>query len=293
MANVSEIITSKIVEELEQGVMPWSKPWKTEGGQHGLRPYNFTTGKAYKGVNWITLLCSDFDSWGWATWKQIKKAGGSVKRGQEKKYNRIVFWNIFEKEDEVTGEVTKRFVPRYFNVYNFDQTEGLEHLNPLSKTSEEDLKNAIPKTWETDEKSLQAISSLEKVPAKLEDGGTRAYYKPLADIVAMPHKTLFDNPKAYCSTFAHELSHWTGHESRLKRKFGKRFGDKAYAMEELVAELSAAFVCAELGLAYSSDHASYIGSWIKVLKQDSKAIFTAARMATESCELLMTEMGLS
>lgn len=276
-------VTARIVADLEQGVAPWVKPWSSGMGGKCL-PVNASTDRSYRGVNvltlWAAAAASGYPLLRWLTFRQAKKLGGSVRKGE--KATAVVFFKSTtvgdepnehrEKADERTREV--RFL-RYFWVFNVAQVEGL----PAA------IYDALPIEPDEDRHG-RAMSFLQALNAKVFYGGDRACYVPSQDYIRLPYPSAFDGPEHYYATSLHEHAHWSGHSGRLDRDLTGRFGSNAYAAEELVAELTAAFLCAELGVEGRLRHAEYIGSWLELLQSDTKAIFTAASRASQAADYL-------
>lgn len=279
-SSVYEIITGKIVEALEAGVIPWRKPWNVKLGTH----CNFITKKPYRGINAFVLALSGYSCPYWATYKQIEEKGGHVRKGE--KSTQIVYWNTFEKDDENTDETGKKKrigFYRYFNVFNLAQADGI----------------ATPEETKTD-KPFNAIETAENIVGNMPNSpeifhdSNQACYHPKTDKIHMPKREDFHSPEEYYSTLFHEMTHATGHETRLSRKGvteATYFGSDPYANEELVAELGAAFLCAECGIVQKTldNSASYIKSWLSRLKQDSKLIFTASSQAQKAADFILGE----
>lgn len=272
MTDIYQDITDRIVAALEQGVAPWIKPWATQA--NGLIPHNAVSGRAYNGVNFIILSCAPYASNGWLTYKQAKELGGNVRKGE--KGTQIVFWSFPKITDKETGEVKTVPFAKGFTVFNVEQCEGLD----MAK-----VKGFTPAA-----QGATAINALAaSAGADVRHGGGSAYYNPSSDFIAMPAADTFVSEEAYAGTLAHELVHWTGHKDRCDRAFGKRFGDDAYAFEELVAEIGSAFVCASSGIPLENlQHENYIASWLKVLKTDKRAIFTASSQAKKAADWLFS-----
>jgi antirestriction protein ArdC len=218
----------------------------------------------------------------WMTYNQAKELGAQVRKGE--KSTIAIFYKSYTKEVEApdTGEKTdeSRRVLKAYPVFNGDQVEGLpEHFHPAATLD----------VVEPEGRQAELDSFFAGIPAVLRHQGDEAYYEPVADRVTMPPAHLFSGFDHYYATLAHELSHWTGHASRLDRNLKNRFGSAAYAAEELIAELSSAMLGAELGLpvTHLDSHASYIEHWLKLLKQDDRAILTAAAKAEEASRLLL------
>jgi antirestriction protein ArdC len=285
--NVYEDVTSKIIDALEAGVGPWVRPWKNNWmNRNGL------SGRPYRGINIlvlnITALAKGYEDPRWVTFRDAKKLGGHVRKGETA--TSIVFWKFINVDDlndpENDNEPGKRVIPlvKTYSVFNVTQCENLcirpfEEQTENKKTSHDEVNHPA-----------ERIIALPKV----HHGGSRACYSIGTDCVYLPHRHAFETIEHYYGTGLHEVVHWTGHESRLARVFGTRFGDEAYAFEELVAEIGSAFLGAQTGLSFRElRHPEYIGSWIRVLKGDNKAIFTASRKAQEASEYILKEAGLT
>lgn len=278
--SLQETVTAAIIEQLEQGTAPWRKPW--EGGASLQLPENGTTHNQYNGINipllWISADKQNFTSHEWATYKQWADNKEQVKKGE--KGSLIVYYDTFKKE--VDGEEKKIPFIKSSNVFNRCQ---LQSYDPAAEH----------KTTPLVERISAAEDFFKNTGAEIcFDGGFKAFYRPSTDSIHLPVPGAFKGTEtqsateAFYSTMAHETGHWSGTEKRCNRNMGKRFGDEAYAMEELVAELTAAFTCAGLGITDGAkpDNASYLNSWLKVMKADSKAIFTAASEASKAHEFL-------
>ncbi|MDE2344395.1 MAG: DUF1738 domain-containing protein [Betaproteobacteria bacterium] len=283
--DVIENIVSQIVAELARGTLPWCKPWTSTGEMQGgfALPLR-VTGEAYRGINVLALWCaaqmSGYRSRFWMTYKQAEALKGHVRKGE--KATGIIYADKVTKEDtNAEGETVEKsyaFLKAYA-VFNADQIEGL----PEKFYAKESEAPAPAEAMEIPGKEW-----LANIPAVIRHGGNRAYFSPAADFVQMPAPEDFKTPLAYTSTLLHELTHWTGHKNRLDRVAFKKWGDDAYAFEELVAELGAAFGCAHLGLvpAIREDHAPYIAGWIKQLKNDPRALVNAAAQASKALDYL-------
>ncbi len=283
----ADIITNTIIDKLESGVRPWVKPWRPGLGGRPLR----ATGDPYKGINCFWLwLCAEgagYNSRTWMTYKQAQALGGQVREGERSQI--AIFYKSYSKtvESVVTGDTTDemRRVLRSYAVFNCDQIDGLSpdfYPSPVSIVPPAD---ALPE---------RAQRFLDALPATVQMRGDRAFYDRTADSITMPPVELFSTRAYFAATLAHEAGHWSGHPDRLDRTFGKRFGDDAYAFEELCAEMTSALLGADLGLptSHMDDHAAYIGSWLKVLRKDSRAIMTAAAKAEAAAGYLLRVTGL-
>lgn len=281
-----QAVTDRIVQALEQGTVPWVRPWKAQPGDD--RPRNAVTGRPYHGINhlllWATAIERGYQTDRWLTYRQAQEAGGHVRRGE--KGTLVVFWKFVEREvldeqgrpllDE-DGQPRRRVIPfaRGYTVFNVEQCEDLpERLLPREE----------PPTWSPFEAAEQVVAASG---ATIRHRGSQAFYSPEGDFICMPPRGSFPTQDGYYATLMHELTHWTGHPRRLARKLGRVHGDADYAFEELVAELGSAFICARLGITGELRHEGYIASWLEVLKQDKRAIFRAAARAREAAEYLV------
>ena len=277
--SIYDTVTKTILHELEQGTAPWVKPWTTGDPQN--LPYNLVSQRQYTGVNimllWLSGLEHSFRSCGWLTFRQANALGGHVQKGA--KGTHIVYASTAQKKvtDPETGEDTEKKIHfmKDYCVFNLNQTEGLpERLYRIVEVKP--LAEAMA--------SVEAF--LKAIGADVCHGGNKACYQPALDRIQLPEPGQFVSAAHYYATSFHEHGHWTGHESRLNRDLSGRFGDAAYAAEELVAELTAAFLCAHLGITGQLRHAEYIGNWVTLLTNDNRAIFTASAKATEAAEYL-------
>lgn len=277
--SAAETITSLIVTKLEAGTRPWIQPWTGAPISRPLR----ACGTPYRGINvlwlWMAADAAGHVSPFWMTYRQAQLLGGQVRKGERGTV--AIFYKTYACEPDEGGDDSDRTrrVLKSFTVFNACQIDG------LPKRFFPEPRSVRPPTDR--DRSLDAFFAA--IPARVRHMGAEAFYSPVADEVTMPEPALFDDLDHYRATLAHELSHWTGHESRLARQMMGRFGSEAYAMEELMAELSAAMLGAELGLpvAHLVHHASYLASWLKVLKADSRAILTVAAKAEEAASLLL------
>ena len=277
-------VTDRIIAELEEGRLPWVQPWDRAGAPAGL-PRNAGTGRCYSGINililWSAVMAGGFGAQAWLTYRQAEALGGHVRKGEQGAT--ICYADRFTPKAEseraaADGEAVRQvaFLKR-FTVFNVDQCEGLPDLLPgiAAPLPEREI---IPR----------AEALIDATGADVRIGGDRAFYVPDLDFVAVPLPQLYRVPIDFYRTAFHELGHWTGHASRLARDLTGRFGDAFYAREELVAEMTSAFVCAELSIQPSVRHADYIGSWLDVLREDNRAIFRAASAASKAADLLLS-----
>ena len=288
--DVHSRITSQIVASLEQGVRPWVKPWNADHAAGRItQPLRFN-GQPYSGINilslWMSATAQGFAAPIWMTFRQATELDAHVRKGE--KGSLVVYANAITRteHDENTGEDIEREIPylKGYTVFNVEQIDGLpDHyyakaaprLDPVARVH-------------------RAENFFAASKATIGHGGNRAYYSQELDYVQMPTFECFCDPESYYSTLAHELTHWTKHPLRLARDLGRRqWGDEGYAQEELVAELGAAFLCAELELATEprEENASYISSWLDVLKNDTRFIFKAAAYAQRAADYLRAFSG--
>jgi len=261
------------------------RPW--DAATASGYPHNGHTGRRYNGINVMLLWLSGHTDPRWYTYKQAREHGEShVRKGQ--KGTQIVFWRFIEKDEkdangqpilDANGKPRKTSIPflRVFTVFNHTQIEWEEGHEPGSGTTEK---------IDPEEAFQGAFEYFERLPVNLTHAGGQACYSSKHDTVTLPPMATFNTAADYWATRAHETVHWTGHKSRCDRQLGNRFGSDAYAAEELIAEMGAAFLCAGLGIPGDLQHASYIDHWVKVLKADKYAIFTAARKAQDAVAYL-------
>lgn len=278
-------ITGQIVAALESGVRPWVRPWNAEHAAGRItRPLRHN-GQPYSGINilslWASATAQGFAAPIWMTYRQATELGGHVRKGE--KGSPVVYANSItrnETDPDTGADVAQEihFLKGY-TVFNVEQIEDLPAAYPRLAAPPLDALTRI----------ARAESFFAATGATLSHGGNRAFYRPSTDAIVMPPFEAFRDAESYYSTLAHETTHWTAHPSRLARDFGsRRYGSEGYALEELVAELGAAFLCADLDLAVEprEDHAAYIASWLEVLKQDNRAIFTAASHAQRAANFI-------
>lgn len=279
-------ITDTIIAAIEAGAGQWDMPWHRQGVTH-TRPVNAFTGKRYRGINVLALWAAaeerGFTTGLWGTYRQWQEKGAQVRKGE--KSSLVVFFKEFpvDETNPDTGETERdrRLIAKASYVFNASQVDGFAL--------------PVPETPANPAETLAEVEAyIDATAARVVFGGESAFYRPTTDTIHMPDRSRFvgsatsSATECLYATLLHELTHWTGSKTRCDREFGKRFGDDAYAMEELVAELGAAFLCADRGIANTprADHAAYINHWLTVLKADKKAIFTAASKATLAVEYL-------
>jgi len=276
MPNVYQIITEKIITQLESGVAPWRKPWTCQ------TPANLITQKEYRGLNIFTLASQGFPSRFWVTFNQVSKLGGRIRKGE--KSSPVIFWNIAEEEETVKSDGTKDtsrvFLLRYYNVFNFAQTEGID----------------IPASLLQETRTNDPIAACEQIIERMPnppafEQSDKAWYSASSDVVGMPARGLFHSSEEYYATEFHELAHSTGHAKRLHRENFDNpvsFGSDSYSKEELIAEMTAAMLCGIAGVEQKTleNSAAYLKTWIARLKSDSRLIVSAASHAQKAADFI-------
>jgi antirestriction protein ArdC len=277
MKDIYTDVTNRIIESLEAGTPPWIQPWS----DHTALPSNLATGKPYRGINILTLSIeaqlSGYSDSRWVTLRQANELGARVRKGSHG--TPIVFFKMKEIADAVDAEEPKRVIPmlRSYTVFNASQLDFLPERFELRSS---------PPAWQPIGEAEQLIYATVAV---IHHGGNRAFYRPSDDIIQLPPPAWFPDTADYYAVALHELTHWTGHPRRLDRVLGRRHGIEAYAYEELVAEMGAAFLCAHCGLPARLEHASYIDSWLDALRRDKRLIFTAAGAAQKAADYVLGE----
>lgn len=277
-------VTDRIVADLEKGIRSWMKPWSVEHTAGKIsRPLRHN-GTPYRGMNilllWGEAMAKGYAAPIWMTYRQSQELGGQVRKGEHGSL--VVYANsITRTETDENGADTERAIPflKGYTVFNVEQVDGL----PAHYYAKPE--NPLPLS----ERIESADHFLTATGVTIQHGGNSAFYAPGRDLVQMPPFEAFRDKESYYATALHELTHATSHKSRLDRSFNaKRFGDDGYAREELVAELGAAFLCADLGITpeIRDDHAAYLASWLKVLREDKRAIFSAAAHAQRAADFL-------
>lgn len=282
MCKVYDVINSRIIELLQQGTVPWRKTWHVETNN----PKNLASKKEYRGINIFLLGCQEYSSPYWLTFKQCQDKGGHVRKGE--KSTPVVFWKWIDRKDadDVDQEETssKGKVPllRYYSVFNVEQVEGI----------------TVPPSPETTSNPFSPINRAQEIiagmplPPDIRHGGNKACYSPMLDYVKLPIPEAFESPEEYYSTAFHELSHATGHASRVGRKGilePSYFGSHEYSKEELVAEMGAAFLCGYAGIEQKvlENSAAYIQGWLKALKNDKALLVHAAAQAQKAADFIL------
>jgi antirestriction protein ArdC len=287
--DVYSIITERIIEKLEAGTIPWHKPWRSIGA-----PRNLVSKKFYRGVNIWLLTAQSYTSPYWATMRQINEVGGQVGKGE--KATPVVFWKIYvdgvevkagEPEPELQepeGQGRRRFVLRYYSIFNTEQCTF-----PTTVTD----KLALP-----EQRQLDPIEACETIlagmpnPSEIVHAGDKAFYSPPTDRITMPPRGLFDNAEEYWSTLWHEEGHAVAHPTRLNRESIKEaapFGSATYSVEEIIAEMTAAYLCGITGIENRTidNSAAYLAAWLRNLRGDRKLIINAAAQAQRACDYIL------
>jgi antirestriction protein ArdC len=276
-------VTARVIEELEQGRLPWVQPWDSAACGCTM-PQNGLTKRSYSGINvlilWAAVIRGGYSSQRWLTFRQAQQLGSHVRKGE--KGTVVCYADRFTPKaeherarDEDRDARQIAFLKR-FTVFNIDQCDGLP----------EEVR-AVPPLPDEQETIPDAEALIAATGADFRIGGGSAFYSPDADFVQVPPQQAFPEQINFYRTALHELGHWTGHSSRLARDFSGRFGSSGYAREELVAELASAFTCASLSIQPTVRHADYIGAWLEVLREDERAIFRAASLASKAADYLL------
>ena len=281
VGDIHEQVTNQILAAMEQAQGTGRRLWDSQPSL----PVNLATGKPYSGINviilWGAAMEKGYTSPYWLTFKQAQALGGQVRKGERSEL--CIYYRPWESQEtnSETGETETKTgaVLKSFRVFNLDQIDGI--TTPAA----------------TPREAFQAIEEADRIlrasPARIIETGDRAFYQPATDTIHLPARADFINAEAFYSTALHEMTHSTGHKSRLDRDFSGRFGTEAYGFEELIAELGSAFLNADIGIIGTTmqDHAHYLASWIKILKGDKKAIFTAAAQASKAHAFITALVG--
>jgi len=278
-------VTNQIIQAIEAGTKNCRMPWHITEADC-FAPINAVSKRPYRGVNvlilWAAALNKGYAGGLWATYEQWKQLGAQVRKGE--KSTTVVLWKPTERQaresDEQSTKSEKKrggLIARGFSVFNLAQVDGYEAVR-------------TPKLFESS-RIRAAETTLLGAGADIRHGGATAYYDKAMDFIAIPCFESFRNAIGYYSVLAHELTHWTAAAHRLDRNLSGRFASEAYAVEELIAELGAAFLCAALGLSVEprEDHADYIANWLAILRNDKKAIFTAASKAQQAANWIFMQ----
>jgi antirestriction protein ArdC len=284
--DVHEAVTQQIITAIEAGPGQVTMPWHRNGAAI-TRPTNISTGNAYRGINtialWAAATTGGFAEGLWGTYRQWQDRGAQVRKGETSSL--IIFYKEFDREDDDRDDdqatIDRRFMVKSSRVFNVAQVDGYAHKD-------------LDVSADPIDPIAAADAFVQATGAAITEGGESAFYHRTNDTITMPDRFRFIDTststakESWYSVLLHELTHWTGADSRMARTFGERFGDDAYAMEELVAEIGAAFLCADLGITAEPrpDHAAYIDHWLRIMKGDKKAIFAAASAATKASTFL-------
>jgi antirestriction protein ArdC len=272
-------VSARIVAEMEAGAPPWIKPWSATPGAN--TPCNAATNRPYSGCNVVLLWMAQATGYRtprFLTFKQALELGGNVRKGE--RGTKVYFVKQLQVRDQgADDDATTRVVPmmREYTVFNIDQCEKL----PTRITTPGEMK---PRN--VDRRDATIDEFIANSGATIREGFGEAYYRPGDDVISLPRFEVFKSAAHFYATAFHELGHWTGHKPRLSRDLRHRFGERAYAAEELVAELCSAFLCAEFSIDGDLRHAGYIQNWIGLLKADSRAFFTACSKAQAAADFL-------
>lgn len=275
--NTYEQVTDRIIELLEAGVCPWRQPWS----KLNITPQNFTNGRPYSGINLLLLNSIGFQVPVYMTFKQVKEKGGQIIKGS--RGFPVIYWNMLEVEEKQhnSEKTPKAKIPylKHYTVFNASQIEGIEF--PKFESTNTAQSNPI-------EKAEIILANWQDCP-QLDEHRGRACYSVYEDIIQMPSRDSFFKNTEFYSTLFHEAGHATGHKSRLDRNLQGRFGSKSYAKEELIAEMTSAFLCAECGIDNDviENQSAYIQSWLNALKNDSKLLITAASAAQKAANYIL------
>jgi len=275
-----QAVTDKIIELLNQGIVPWYKPWHCVG----VLPYNVASKKSYNGMNLILLGAYSGKSPVWGTFKQWKDKGGFVRKGE--KGMPVIFWKFLDQKEngqlvyDSKGRVKKIPLIRYSTVFNATQIDGIDIEDYIPKESE------VIREFTPIEKAEKILENMPNKPEICFDDNNRAFYSPVADYINMPEPELFKNDDRYYNVLFHEMTHSTGHPSRVGRELSQL--EEKYSFEELIAELGACFLSTESGVEIDIENsASYIDGWLKRLKSDKKFIVRAASAAKKASEYIL------
>lgn len=287
-----QIVTDKLIQILEKGVRPWTKPWSSNSEESIFR--NLISGHSYKGINpilcFIDCILLEDDRPYFIGFGQAKELGWKLNKGSKSTWLRWGGKGSKEIENEETDKTEKQFYSacKWLNVFHcslFDDSEAKLKIAEYILKYEKDRSEII----NPDHRLPEVEGFIKSTRAKISHGDSgRAFYTPTVDAIMLPNFDQFTSASGYYATAIHELTHWTGHKSRCDRDLSGRFGSKSYAYEELIAEIGAAFTCNQFGINNEiENHASYIASWIQALKNDQKFFFKAAAEAKRASEYLL------
>jgi antirestriction protein ArdC len=283
--DVYAIVTEKIINMLESGVVPWRRPWTSTG-----LPRNLVSKKPYKGINYFLLSATKYVSPFWLTYRQAREVGGHVRKGEESTI--VIFWKVEDSKrsnedlevEETDDKNRRRFLLRFYRVFNLEQCELPQAvLDKLPKIE----------TYQHDpiEAAERIIANMPN-PPEIQYAGSKAFYSPITDRITLPPRELFSSAEEFFGTLAHEASHASGHPKRLNRESiaeAAPFGSPIYAVEELVAEMSAAYLCAEAGIspAVLENQAAYVQGWMAKLRGEKRMVVIAAAQAQRAADYIL------
>ena len=279
--DIYQTITDQVIVAIERdGVAPWSRPWVGRDGGPRM-PYNAKSGKAYRGVNVVALLCAAWaaghTSGYWLTYKQAKELGGNVRKGE--KGTKVVFWKLLEDKKDPKNKIP---MARGYTVFNADQCDGLPErfYCPAEDAADQE---------KVDEENAEAEALIAASEARFIHQGTRACYSPSTDTIKMPLRETFKSWAGYYTTAFHEMGHSTGHSDRLNRKFGAEFGNHDYSKEELIAEFTACFLAAHCDFSRETfgNSVSYLKIWVSKLREQPRMLAQAAQAAQKAADRIL------
>jgi len=287
------IVTEKIINLLEQGIVPWRRPWASTG-----LPRNLVSKKPYRGVNLFLLSATKYVSPFWLTMKQANELGGSVRKGEHSQI--VVFWKVDQipnaetesdtENDEADEKSRRRFVLRYYRLFNLEQCE-------LPQAVLDKLPKIETHQHDPIEAAERIVAGMPN-PPEIQYAGSKAFYSPITDRITLPPRELFISAEEHFATLAHELAHAVGAPKRLNRKSiteAAPFGSPAYSFEELVAEFSAAYLCAEAGIspAVLPNQAAYIQGWVAKLRSEKRMAVIAAAQAQKAADYILNRRAVA
>jgi antirestriction protein ArdC len=279
--DIQEQISALVINQLEQGIAPWRKPFSAEG----ILPTSLTTGKTYGGINLLLLSIfgQQYSKPLWLTYREAERRGGHVMKGQ--KGYPVIKWSMYDSVNKDTLEVSKRFFLKEFTVFNLEQCEGVTVTEEFTK------REPVP----TLDGVTNMLASYASKPTVYHRASADAYYSPMLDSITLPLIEQFNSGEEYAHTLAHELIHSTGHQSRLDRFSEEdqpaRFGSAVYAKEELVADIGAQMLLASVGIEGDiANSASYVAGWLRALKNDSTLILSASTKAQKASDYIMAKV---
>lgn len=274
MKDIYTQVTNSIITALEQGAPPWARPWRDGTAM----PSNLATGKPYRGINFVMLnaeaMRCDYSDNRWLTFNQATDLGMRIRKGEHG--TPIVFYRLQQIKDSTVDDAGDMHIPmlKIHTVFNAGQMECVPERFALCDSQH----------WQSQDFAEQL---LHQAGAVIRHGGRKAFYSPRDDFIKLPPTAWFSRAEDYYATAFHELCHWTGHPSRLNRVLKKKHGIEAYAYEELVAEIGAAFLCAHSGISARLEHVSYINDWLDALRRDKRLIFAAAGAAQKAADFVL------